>query len=116
MSDDQSVLVLVRDLMFSSRISAEARAQQVAVKIIRDPARLNDESGARLIVDLNQDGAIEAASAWKGRCGGDVLGFVSHVDSETIAKAKEQGIDHIVSRGQFTASLADILRGAGPDH
>ena len=115
MSDDQPVLVLVRDLMFSSRISAEARAQQVAVKVIRDPARLGDQGGTRLIVDLNQEGFIEAASAWKARGGGEVVGFVSHVDTETIAKARERGIDRIISRGQFSAGLCDILRGAKPD-
>jgi predicted nucleic acid-binding protein len=111
MSDEQPVLVLVRDLMFSSRITAEARAQQVAVKVIRDPLRLSYEAGTRLIIDLNQDGAIEAAMAWKKQHGGAVVGFVSHVDTETIAKAQESGIDQIVSRGQLAATLGEILRG-----
>ena len=110
MADQVPVIVFVRDLMFSGRILAEARAQHAAVKVVRDAARLSDEAGARLIVDLNQEGALEAAVAWKARHGGKVIGFASHVDVDTIVRAREQGIDQVLSRGQFSQNLAALLQ------
>src|SRR4051812_37008857 len=80
------VLALIRDLMFSSRVTGTAAELGIPVRVTRAPARLADEPGRRLIVDLNQPGAIDAASAWRGRGGGggaDVIGFVSHVDTAT---------------------------------
>jgi hypothetical protein len=104
------VLALVRDLMFSSKIAATARAEGVAVKIIREAAKLASEGGTCLLVDLNQDGAIPAASEWKSRTGGAVIGFVSHVDAETIARAREAGFDQVLARSRFVEQLAALLR------
>src|SRR5690242_19512218 len=98
MSELIPILVLVRDLMFASRISATARAENAQVTMLRDVAQLATASGARLIVDLNQSGAIEAAASWKQQHGGEVFGFVSHVDQETIDRAKAAGIDQIMAR------------------
>ena len=110
MTDERPVIVLVRDLMFSGRIVAEARAQRAAVKIVRDPGKLLDEAGRRLLVDLNQEGAIDAAVAWKARHAAEIIGFVSHVDAETIQKAKDAGVDRILSRGQFVGVVGELLR------
>ena len=115
MAQMNPILVLVRDLMFSARISAEAKAQGAAVKIVRDPAKLVDEPGNRLIVDLNQSGAIDAAVAWKDKTGGDVIGFVAHVDGETIQKARSAGVEQVLTRGQFVARLSQLLGGPESD-
>ena len=109
------VLVLVRDLMFSGRIDATARAADVPVRIIRDPTQLEGENaGVVLIVDLGQPGALEAAAAWKRRKGGEVVGFVAHVDEETIRRAREAGIDRVLTRGQFVQALPDLLSNSQP--
>ena len=105
------VLVLVRDLIFSSRITATAKAVNVPVTVVRDPAQLAGKEGRRLIVDLNQAGAIDAAAAWKEAAGGDVVGFVSHVDADTIAAARAAGIEHVVARSRFVEDLPELLRG-----
>jgi hypothetical protein len=105
------VLALVRDLMFSSRVTAAARAVQVPVKTVRDPAALAAEPGRLLLLDLNQPGTIDAAVAWKAsNPSGQTIGFVSHVDSETIAAARDAGIDRILARGQFLQILPELLR------
>jgi hypothetical protein len=105
------ILVLVRDLMFSSRISATAKAEGVAIDLLRDPASLADRAGNLLIVDLNQPGAIESAASWKSAAQErHVIGFVSHVDGETIARAKSSGIDRVMPRSQFVASLQTLLK------
>ena len=108
-------LVLVRDLIFASRITATARAIGSDVKLLRDPAMLGGESGRRLIVDLNQGGALEAAIEWKGHGGEDreVIGFVAHVDAETIRRARDAGIDRVLPRSRFVEDLESLLRGDG---
>lgn len=108
--DRAVVLVLVRDLMFSSRIAATARAADVAVKLLREPTALAGTEGRLLIVDLNQAGALDAAVAWKRQSAREVVGFVSHVDAETISRARSAGIDHIMARSQFVNVLGNLLR------
>ena len=104
------VLVLVRDLIFSSRITATARAANAPVKLLRSPAALAGAEGRLLIVDLNEPAAVEAAAAWKQQSSGDVVGFVSHVDVDTIARARAAGLDRVMPRSQFVNALADLLR------
>jgi hypothetical protein len=111
-NDLRPILALVRDLLFSSRISATARAMNRQVKIIRDPAQLPNEAGTLLIVDLNLAGAVEAAAAWKTGPGRQVVGFVSHVDTETVAKARSLGIDRVMARSRFVEVLPKLFAGA----
>ena len=102
--------------MFMARMTGTAKELGVPVRVVRDPAKLAPEAdageGGRLIVDLNLEGAIDAAAAWKGATGGSVTGFVSHVDSETIRRAREAGIDHVMPRSQFVQALPDLLNPA----
>jgi hypothetical protein len=63
-------------------------------------------------VDLNQAGALDAAIEWKKRCGGEVIGFVAHVDADTIRRAREAGLDKVLPRSRFVADLESLLRGA----
>src|SRR5437868_1615938 len=89
------VLALVRDLIFSTKITTTARAGGISVKVVRDPAKLAGETGSLLLVDLNLPGAIDAAAAWRGN--GAVVGFVSHVDAETASAARSAGIDRVMA-------------------
>jgi hypothetical protein len=111
MSESLPVLVLVRDLMFSSRIAAVARDAGVAVNLLRDPQKLAGTPGERLIVDLNQPGALEAAAAWMRTSAGQVIGFVSHVNSETIHSARAAGLDRVLPRSRFVEQLPELLGG-----
>src|SRR5438094_36963 len=107
-----STLILVRDLLFASKIMTTARAAGVEVKVLRDPAALNDAAGRRLFVDLDQSGTIQAAAQWKKRTGGHVIGFVSHVHAETIRAARDAGLDQVLSRGAFAQTLGQLLSDA----
>ena len=104
------VLVVVRDLLFSSKIRATAQSIGAAVHMLREPSQLSNAPGDRLIVDLNQPGALDAAVAWKAATGGEVVGFVSHVDSETIHSAQNAGVDRVLPRSRFVQELPDLLR------
>ncbi|CAN5331292.1 hypothetical protein BH09PLA1_BH09PLA1_24390 [soil metagenome] len=110
LDDPRPILIFVRDLMFSSRIVEAARDAAVPFKVVRSPDALRAEPGRLLIVDLNQDGAIEAAGAWRDATGGRTIGFVSHVDTDAIARAKSAGIDQILARGQFTQLLPTLIK------
>src|SRR5580658_3782211 len=99
--DVPPILALVRDLMFSGRIMAEARAAGAAVRILRDPKLLetsSDPVANLMIVDLNLPGAIEASSHWKKNGERYVVGFVSHEDAQTISQARSAGIDQVLAR------------------
>lgn len=108
MPDSLPILVLVSDLIFSSKISAQARASGTPIKMVR-PATLADEPGRMLIADLNQPGAIAAAAAWQQTQGKPVVGFVSHVDAATIAQARAAGLENILARSRFVQILPDLL-------
>jgi CheY-like chemotaxis protein len=108
--DPNPVLALVRDLIFATKISTAAKGVGVAVKMIRDPAMLGQEPGRLLLVDLNLPGAIEAAAQWRaGTAAGPVIGFVSHVDADTAARARSAGIEQVMARSRFVQVLPDLL-------
>ena len=104
------VLAVVRDLMFSSRIQQAGRHAGSEVKIVRDPATLAERDGRLVIVDLNLDGALDAATAWRARTNRPVVGFVQHVDAERIRAARAAGIDEVMPRSRFVVELPELLR------
>jgi hypothetical protein len=108
----EPIIALVRDLLFGSNISAAARGAGVAVRMLRDASKLAETDGRMLLVDLALDGAIAAAGEWGKATGNPVIGFVSHVDTDTAAKAEAAGI-RVMTRGQFSAALPELLKTAG---
>ena len=108
----EPIFALVRDLMFSGRIMAEARAAGVEVKVIRDPAAIEKDAsaGGLLIVDMNLPGAIASAGQWRSAKGGTVVGFVAHMDTEAISQGKAAGFDQVLPRSRFVAVLPQMLR------
>ncbi len=113
MSPPLPTLCLVRDLMFVGKIRVVAEQAGVAVTVLRDPAALADRDGPQLVVDLNQDGAMAAAVAWRARTGRPVVGFVAHVDTATIAAARAAGIDRVLARSAFVTQLPTLLQAVG---
>ncbi|HYE20398.1 MAG TPA: hypothetical protein VEA69_18270 [Tepidisphaeraceae bacterium] len=109
MTEQTPILMLCRDLMFTSKVIATARAAGVAVRTVRDPGQLPGE-GRKLIVDLTLEGALGAAGRWKQGVGGTVIAFAPHVDVETIRAAREAGLDQVLTRGAFTAQLETLIR------
>lgn len=103
------VLVLVRDLLLSSQIKVSADHAKLPVLLLRDPATLAAAKGRKLIIDCNLDGAIPAAASYRTATGIPVIGFVSHVDIETIALARNSGIDRLLARSAFFADVASFL-------
>lgn len=110
MSDSPEVIALVRDLLLGSRVSAAAQRLGLSVRMLRDPSKLAELSGRRVLVDLNEPGAMEAAAGWRSATAGrEAIGFVSHVDAATAGRARELGIDRVLARSRFVEILAELL-------
>ena len=112
------VLVAVDDLLFSSKIRTVAKQAGVDVTFARTPdeilERMRTLKPALVIFDLNSAKAdpINTVSAIKRDpdiASIRTVGFVSHVDSATIAAARNAGVDEIMARSAFAAQLADVL-------
>lgn len=108
--DSSPLVILVRDLLLGSKVFAAAKAAGLPYATVRDPARLAGVVGNCLILDLNLEGAIAAAASWKSASPDrHVIGFVSHVDVETVRHAREVGIDRVMARGRFFQMLPELL-------
>ena len=109
---ETDLVILIRDLILGSRVVAAAKNAGVTFVHVREPAKLTGLAGKRLILDLNQEGAIASAGAWKA-AGDDRLavGFVSHVDADTAKAAREAGIDKVMARSRFVEVLPTLLVG-----
>ena len=111
--DDMTVLLLARDLLISSRITSAAARERVSVRLVRDPPILAEvPCAARLIVDLDLDGALAAAVEWGRRTQRPVAGFVQHVNAQRIREADQAGIRPIVPRSRLSVMLQQLLKPA----
>ena len=112
------VLCVVDDLLFSVKISTAAKALGVETYFERSAAnvveRVREKQPSLVIFDLNSRklrpmdaiGSLKADSELKHI---PTLGYVSHVDSATIATARAAGIDEVLARSAFSERLAEIL-------
>ena len=79
------------------------------MRIVREPGKLAGEGGRMLLVDLSLPGAIDAAAMWKAaNPSARVVGFVAHVDTATIQRAREAGLE-VMARSGFVEGLAGLL-------
>ena len=112
------ILCAIDDLLFSIKISTAARQLGVDVYFERSAgqlvARVREKQPALVIFDLNSArlnplAAIKALKADPQLQSIRTLGYVSHVDSDTIAAARSAGIDQVLARSAFTERLGELL-------
>ncbi len=111
------VLVAVRDLLFRSRILAAAERLGVDVRPLPRGTPLSE--GARalgqgtVLADLSEPGAIDEIRAAKAAAGGvRIVGFLGHLEAELARAAADAGADDVLSRGELSRRLDDVLRAA----
>jgi CheY-like chemotaxis protein len=116
------VLVAVDDLLFSSKIRATAKQAGVELTFARSPQEILERARAMMpplvIFDLNSArtdpiATITALKSDPALAAIRTLGYVSHVDSDTINAARAAGTDQVMARSAFAAQLADILIAGG---
>ncbi len=91
---------LVDDLMLASRVSEPLRAAGHEVLGGPDP----DPTADLIVADLD---AVDAAAV--AAAGPPTLGFYSHVDTETRARALAAGFDLVVPRSRMARELPDLV-------
>jgi hypothetical protein len=120
------VLALTRDLLFGSRVQGALTLAGHDVELIADESRLRarlavvpdaDRPAADvLVVDLT-DGELDGAAIVSSLAGADglgsarTLGFYSHVDPATRARAELAGFDLVVPRSRMAREGPDLVAG-----
>ena len=114
----ESIVVLVDDLFFWSKIMETAKA--IGIKVVRGEMRdgsvlLGKSQPQAVILDLNSRGidALECIKALKtdpATCPIRLIGFVSHVQEDLISAARAAGCDLVLARSVFTKRLPELLR------
>ena len=119
------ILVVADDLLFRSKISTAAKALGVVVRAATTPdaaiERARDDQPTLVLIDL--DGQRPAPFEVLGRFADDptlraipTIGFVSHVHTDLVQRARALGIGSVLARSAFVAKLPEILapHTAGP--
>ena len=115
------IVCVVEDLIFSIKISTAAKHRGVDLYFERSKEKvlqtIRDKQPTLVIFDLNSArlapiDAIAALKADPALAAIRTLGYVSHVDTGTIAAARQAGIDQVLARSAFIDRLGEILRSA----
>jgi DNA-binding NarL/FixJ family response regulator len=110
-------IMLCDDLIFFSRVAGAARAAGLAIQQARTAPGLLEmarrEPPGGVLVDLHTEGLDlpELLAELRSACPTmpRTVGFGSHVDAETLRKAREAGCDLVVPRSQFVKMLESSL-------
>lgn len=112
------ILCVVDDLLFSVKISTAAKALGAELYFERKAddvvPRIREKQPGLVIFDLNSAklrpmDAIAAMKADPALRGIRTLGYVSHVQTDTIEAARRAGVDQVLARSTFVNRLGDIL-------
>ena len=112
------IVCVVDDLIFSIKISTAAKHLGVDMYFERAKDKvlqtIRDKQPSLVIFDLNSAklepmDAIAAMKSDETLATIRTLGYVSHVDAETIDRARSAGIDQVLARSAFSERLGEIL-------
>ena len=112
------IVCAIDDLFFSIKIKEVAKHLGVELYFERSAERIVDtvreKRPSLVIFDLNSAklNPLTAIAAMKGDpslASVRTLGYVSHVDSATIAAARQAGVDDVLARSAFAGRLGEIL-------
>jgi CheY-like chemotaxis protein len=117
-----SVLFLTADLMFLSRAGAAANSIGATLRVVGTTAALLDaisaEEAKLVLLDLSTPGIDVAQAVARIRQIGvpaTIVAYGPHVHQAKLDAALQAGCDKVLSKGQFTGQLNQILaKHAGP--
>lgn len=113
------IIIVVEDLIFLSKIQQTAKLTGVEIEVTplaRLKERLEDtESISAVIFDLNHRSGLAVDSMREMKTdprnrGIPAIAFLSHVQAELAAQARDAGCDLLLARSAFTAQLSQILQ------
>jgi PleD family two-component response regulator len=115
-----TVLAVVDDMFFASKIRATAEAVGVEISFVRTKEavlqKAREEKPMLVLVDLHNQ-RVDPIALAAGLKSDDelreirVLGFFSHVQVELQRSAMAAGYDQVMPRSVFSRDLAEILTG-----
>jgi ABC-type sugar transport system substrate-binding protein len=97
------VVSIAEDLMLASRVDAMLTAAGHHVVLARSLEEASLDGAELIVVDLD----VENPEALVG-LGVPVLGYYSHVDTETRAAAVDAGVDLVVPRSRMSRELPQL--------
>ncbi|WP_166826335.1 hypothetical protein [Thalassoroseus pseudoceratinae] len=104
------ILLVSRDLMFSSPIMGDAKRQGfelvVEANAERASQRAVEESWFRVILDLSHPQIDPSAFA---DCSASVIAVGPHVHRAKLEQAREAGCAMVLTNGQFAANRSEIF-------
>jgi CheY-like chemotaxis protein len=114
----RTVVAVVDDLMFLSRIREAAKRRGAEVRAVRtaaDAVAACRENAGLVIVDLDTPRlpVMEAVAAIAGDpalAAVELVGFYSHVETERARDARAAGCPNVLPRSAFVRQLDDLLR------
>lgn len=111
------ILAVVSDLLFESKIVGAARVGGIELRVARQLAgvqtALADDALAGMVIDLHltSDNSMAICrETRRQRPDLPIVGFFSHVDTETKRAAKLAGATIVWPRSRFFADMPDLLR------
>ena len=110
-------LLLSQDLFFSSKITGTANVLGVKFTVKNSAANVlaaleNHAETIRLVViDLSLPGLKigDLITAFPETFRPDVIAYDAHVKTESLQAAQAAGCDEVLSRGQFSSRLPEII-------
>ncbi|MFY9555880.1 MAG: hypothetical protein WAV20_18790 [Blastocatellia bacterium] len=113
------IAILVDDMFFAAKINSAASVSGSEIERIKSREQLETlvaNPPSMVIIDLNSDrlDPLETIAFLKSRAeltGVQVVGFVSHVQTELIRRAQATGCDYVLPRSAFTQMLVQIMSG-----
>ena len=113
-----SILAVLDDLMFTSKIKATASQLGVPVTFARSAdgalAQMEKSTPSLVIFDLNnpRTNPLAIVASMKQNpvlASIPTIGYASHVQTDVINAARAAGVDEVLARSAFTMRLAEIL-------
>ena len=107
-----SVFVFEPDLIFSSKFDAISRLLGKDFRVFTDLTTLLEDSrsGKPVALVVNLDATKIDELRKLVTIGVPVMGYYSHVNSETARVAAQSGVSSVVTRGAFVANAGSLLR------
>lgn len=107
------VLAAIPDLFFRSRVLETAKQLSVTVEIARDAdevlQKVRAEKPRLVLMDL-MAAALQPLETIPTLQGIPVIGFLAHEQVDLREKALAAGCAEVLTKGQFSASLPQILQ------
>lgn len=117
-----TILAIVTDLMFQSRLQERARALGHTLVVAGTESALREALATKpslVILDLHADAiGWRSAAGMAKQSGVPILAFGRHTEAQLLRAAREAGCDRVVARSTLFEELPQLieqLRGEGGD-